>query len=93
KDLDDIVLLGSYLGQAFQIQDDLIEKTQSIDIIGKSKTDEINNKQTIVNLIGIEKAKILVESYYDKIDEILFKQHLNGTRFSLLLSYMRDRTH
>ena len=90
--IDDLMSLGSHLGQAFQIQDDLFEYTKTSEEIGKdADSDAKNNKTTIVSLIGQERATLLVESYFDQIDIILSKLGLTGTKFHYLILEISDR--
>ena len=90
--IKDIMKLGSHLGQAFQIQDDLLEYTKTSEEIGKDADSDIkNNRTTIVSLIGVERATLLIESYFDQIDVILNKLGLNGTRFHYLILEISDR--
>ena len=55
------------LGLAFQIIDDILDVTESSEILGKNNNSDIkNNKDTYVNILGVEssraRAKSLVES-------------------------------
>jgi geranylgeranyl diphosphate synthase type II len=51
------------VGIAFQIQDDILDVTSSIDVLGKPiMSDEKNDKTTYVTLVGLEKAKEYVEA-------------------------------
>lgn len=57
KDLSDIRQMGSYLGIAFQIQDDILDVTSSQEELGKPVgSDEKNHKTTYVTLEGVEQA-------------------------------------
>lgn len=48
---------ASMIGQAFQIQDDILDVTSTTEVLGKPVlSDEKNNKSTYVNLLGIEEA-------------------------------------
>ena len=50
--------IGRKVGIAFQIQDDVLDVTSSMEILGKPiGSDEKNNKVTYVTLVGLEKAK------------------------------------
>ena len=59
-DLAAITEFANKLGLLFQITDDLLDATQSTDILGKTAgKDEERRKSTYVSLYGIEHAKIL----------------------------------
>ena len=50
--------IGRRVGVAFQIQDDILDVTSSMEVLGKPiGSDEKNNKVTYVTLVGLEKAK------------------------------------
>ncbi len=50
--------IGSDVGLAFQIQDDILDITGSSETLGKPVgSDEANGKTTYVSLVGLEKAK------------------------------------
>lgn len=53
---------GAKLGMAFQIQDDILDVTSSLEVLGKPVgSDEKNHKTTYVALFGMERAKQQVE--------------------------------
>lgn len=55
------------IGMAFQIKDDLLEVEENTEVIGKSsESDENNNKNTLIKLIGTNKSKKLMMEFYDK---------------------------
>lgn len=50
--------IGRRVGIAFQIQDDILDVTSTMEVLGKPiGSDEKNNKVTYVTLVGLEKAK------------------------------------
>lgn len=54
--------IGRKVGVAFQIQDDVLDVTSSMEVLGKPiGSDEKNNKVTYVTLMGLEKAQSEVE--------------------------------
>lgn len=62
KEVDLVEKIGYNIGVAFQIQDDILDVTSSMEILGKPiGSDEKNNKKTYVILKGLEKSKTDVE--------------------------------
>jgi len=58
KEITVIEQMASDIGLAFQIQDDILDVTSTMEEIGKpAHSDERNNKITYVTLMGIEKAR------------------------------------
>ncbi len=58
KDVDIMEQIGRKVGVAFQIQDDVLDVTSSMEVLGKPiGSDEKNNKVTYVTLVGLEKSK------------------------------------
>lgn len=50
--------IGRKVGVAFQIQDDVLDVTSTMEVLGKPiGSDEKNNKVTYVTLVGLEKAQ------------------------------------
>ena len=74
---DDLKLIetaGYALGIAFQIEDDILDVTSDASTLGKSvNIDEKNDKDTVVRLYGMDKAKALVDLYTEKAVECLKK--------------------
>ena len=67
NELQNFKSFSSKLGLAFQIIDDILDVTESSEILGKNNNSDIkNNKDTYVNIIGVEasraRAKSLIES-------------------------------
>lgn len=90
--LCDYIQLATYLGQAFQIQDDLLEYKKTSEELGKdNNSDKKNNKNTVVSKIGENNAQMLVENYFNQIDAILEKLNLLGTKFHLVILEIADR--
>ena len=64
--------MAAAIGLAFQIQDDTLDVTSSMEVLGKPVlSDEKNNKTTYVTLEGLEKAKQDVASISDDAVRIL----------------------
>ena len=62
KQVQQIEAAANRIGLAFQIQDDVLDVTSSMEVLGKPiGSDEKNHKVTYVTLVGLEKAKEEVE--------------------------------
>ncbi len=60
--VDKIEKIGEDIGLAFQIQDDILDVTSSLEVLGKPvHSDEKNEKTTYLTLEGLEKSKRDVE--------------------------------
>ncbi len=58
KDVQDIEKCAYNIGIAFQIQDDILDVTSTLEVLGKPiGSDEKNHKKTYVSIYGLEKAK------------------------------------
>ena len=62
EDVEKIEKIGEDIGLAFQIQDDILDATSSLEVLGKPvHSDERNEKTTYLTLEGLEKSKNDVE--------------------------------
>lgn len=62
NELELIEKIALDIGMAFQIQDDILDVTSTIQVLGKQTlSDEKNHKTTYVTLVGVDKAKNCVE--------------------------------
>lgn len=69
--VEKIERMGHYIGEAYQIKDDLLEIESTEEKIGKStKSDEKNNKVTYVSKVGVEKAKKRLSVLSNAISEL-----------------------
>ena len=58
EEVDKIERCASLIGLAFQIQDDILDVTATMEVLGKPVySDEKNHKTTYVTLVGIDKAR------------------------------------
>ena len=58
EEIDALEKIAYNIGIAFQIQDDILDITSSLEVLGKmTGSDEKNNKATYVTLNGMEKSK------------------------------------
>ena len=66
KEVDKIARAALMTGLAFQIQDDILDVTSTMEMLGKPVfSDEKNNKTTYVTILGLEGAKQKVKEYSD----------------------------
>ena len=57
EDLNKVERIAKNIGISFQIQDDILDVTSSLEVLGKqTHSDEKNNKTTYVTLFGIDGA-------------------------------------
>ena len=67
-----IETIAKNVGIAFQIQDDILDVTSSIEVLGKPVlSDEKNEKTTYVTLVGVEQAKKYVEQFSKEAIKLL----------------------
>lgn len=67
EDVELLSCVGENVGIAFQIKDDILDVTSTLEELGKPVgSDEKNNKMTYVNLTSLEKAQEDVKVYSEK---------------------------
>ncbi len=72
NDIKLIEKAGSYIGKAFQIQDDILDVTSTSEVLGKNVlSDEKNHKSTYVNLLGIDRASQKVKELSEEALRII----------------------
>lgn len=72
NEISAIEKIGHNIGIAFQIQDDILDITSSLEVLGKmTGSDEKNNKVTYVSLNGMEKSKEDVKSLSEEAVKLL----------------------
>ena len=85
--------LGLYIGEAYQIKDDLLEKESTTEKIGKSvNSDRDNNKITYVDKVGIEAAKHRLDLLYNESLKTIYSATLlltSSTEVSSAAMYSR----
>ena len=84
---------SSKLGLAFQIVDDVLDVTESTEILGKTNNSDLkNNKHTYVSLIGIEKAKKRAGQLIESAIEDLSMNNMQKTdKLVNIASYLIER--
>lgn len=90
--VDDMEKIAKYTGIAFQIQDDILDVTSSLEVLGKqTHSDEKNDKTTYVTLFGINGAKAYVQKLTDAALELLRAQEGESEFLEALLLWLIHR--
>jgi geranylgeranyl diphosphate synthase type II len=84
--------IGRKVGIAFQIQDDVLDVTSSMEVLGKPiGSDEKNNKVTYVTLVGLEKAREDVARLSKEAIEMLEELPTNSEFLREVILYLIHR--
>ena len=92
-DIESFRQIGLVLGLEFQMQDDILDVTQTEEVLGKSTSDEENNKVTAVSLLGLKGAQEMVTSYNDTIRKELSKVKCDVKPLNKILDVLLKRTY
>lgn len=80
------------IGLAFQIQDDILDETSTMQVLGKPiHSDEKNDKTTYVTLFGLDKAKEFVEELSNQAIEQYQSLNKKNEYLEKLIYYLIDR--
>lgn len=72
EEVKKVELIAKKVGLAFQIQDDILDVTSTVEVLGKPiHSDEKNEKTTYVTLFGIKEAEKIVEKESGEAIELL----------------------
>ncbi len=95
KNEQDIILrIAKNVGLAFQIQDDILDVTSTLEVLGKPiGSDEKNAKTTYVTIEGIEKARADVQRLTEEAIRLMDGLVVKNEFLSRLLQYLiwRDK--
>ena len=83
--------VGLDLGLMFQIQDDVLEVTVSVEQLKKSKSDLLLEKATFVSQLGLQPAKDMIEKLYQQVKVTLSKIQLKNQLITELINKIYDR--
>ena len=84
--------IADKVGMAFQIQDDILDVTSSMEVLGKPVlSDDKNNKFTYVSLLGLEAAGEYVSVLSEAAIKDLKDLGLNSEFIEELIYYLVDR--
>ncbi|HQR81386.1 MAG: hypothetical protein B7Z05_01875 [Thiotrichales bacterium 32-46-8] len=85
---------GAHLGLAFQIQDDILDVTETSAQLGKPQgSDERNDKTTFVSLLGLTEAKNEALKHVSLAKSVLQECRLQSSLLTDLCDYIVERTH
>jgi farnesyl diphosphate synthase len=63
---------SQHMGLAFQVVDDILDATADTQTLGKTAgKDALQEKSTYVSLLGLEEAKVLVNTLYEQTMQLL----------------------
>ena len=80
--------IGFSLGLAFQVQDDILDIELTAKEFGKSNSDQKNHKGTSVSIVGIERAKEVMNDLYQSATQEI--RSLTGFESAELLEYIHQ---
>ena len=80
--------IGFSLGLAFQVQDDILDIELTAKEFGKSNSDQKNHKGTSVSILGIERAKEVMNDLYQSATQEI--RSLTGFESTELLEYVHQ---
>ncbi len=84
--------IGTEIGLAFQIQDDILDVELTPEEFGKSASDADNNKVTSVTLLGIEESQKLMNELYDRsLSEIREMRGFDSCALEELINGIKTR--
>lgn len=93
-ELEALKKYGEEIGLAFQIIDDILDVTQSSEVLGKTANSDLHNhKSTYVSLLGVKQAKAEAKAHMQKAQDYLKKLPLQSDLLDQLASYIINRAY
>lgn len=93
EDIEIMKKIGYDLGVQFQIQDDILDVTKTSEELGKSASDQENNKTTAVTILGLNKAKEMVKELQEDLKKCLMSLNGNTDKLEAIFDYLVKRTY
>lgn len=94
EDMDTWTRIGHNIGLSFQIQDDVLDVTSSVEVLGKNiNSDAENDKRTYVSLMGIEEAGACAARYYKEAWELLSTLPIDTAAMKPVFDTLTKRKH
>lgn len=94
EETEKFALAGEKIGMAFQILDDILDVTSTVEELGKPiHSDEKNEKTTYVTLYGIEKSREIACTLSDEAESIWEELGESCDFFKDLTKYLTKRTY
>ncbi|MEZ4414413.1 MAG: polyprenyl synthetase family protein [Gemmatimonadota bacterium] len=84
---------GRALGLAFQIADDVLDRTQSAETLGKQPSDQALAKSTFVTLLGVAGARARAEQVVERARKSLTAAGIRSVPLDALAVYILRREH
>lgn len=85
--------IGFKLGLAFQIQDDCLDVLSDETTLGKSISDEKNQKTTFVSELGLDNAQKLYLEYFNEIVNDIKKCNVHEKPILSIIELVKNRNH
>ena len=93
EDIEIMKKIGYDLGVQFQIQDDILDVTKTSEELGKSASDQENNKTTAITILGLNKAKEMVKELQEDLKKCLMSLNGNTDKLEAIFDYLVKRTY
>ena len=92
-DVDTWSKIGLTLGLIFQIQDDVLEATTSVENMQKSKSDDILQKATFVSQSSVAEAQLFIKKLIEEVDQNLSSLRLKTPSILTIIDAIKHRTY
>jgi len=89
--LDGLRSYGSALGLAFQIADDILDRTGTPESLGKNPSDEAFDKSTYVSLLGVDGARVRGAQEVERAKSALHGADVRSAALDALADYILSR--